>query len=496
MHPAISERIRCKSLANRMMSAEDACRFIKDGDIVVASGFTPAGYPKAVPLALAERLERTGDALSITLITGASVGDELDGALTRAGAISKRIPYQTNSSCRSAINEGKTLFVDDHLSQVAGRCRRGVYGHPDLAIVEAVMITEDGKVVPSTSVGNTPAFLNEANKVIIEVNTSQPLGLYGMHDIYVPKSPPYCDVIPIRKPEDRIGSLAMDCDPEKVVAVVVTDIKDGPRALAPGDESTARIASEVVDFLDHEVQAGRLPRNLLPLQSGVGSIANSVMKGLLESGFSDMAFFSEVIQDSVLDLLDAGKIRIASGTSLSLSPDRLDAFYGSLDRYRDKVILRPQEISNNPEVIRRLGIIAMNTAIEMDIYGNVNSTHIYGAHMMNGIGGSGDFSRNAYLTMFMAPSTAKNGTISTVVPMVSHVDHTGHEVQVLITEQGIADLRGLAPRQRAKLIIENCAHPDFRPSLRDYFQRAESKGGHTPQLLDEVFAWQASARPR
>ena len=491
MPEAVSERVRCKALMSRLMTAEDACRFVKDGDVVLASGFTPSGYPKAVPLALAERLKKSGESMSITLITGASVGDELEGALTRAGIIAKRIPYQTNSSSRTAINGGQTLFIDDHLSQVAARTRRGVYGRPNLAIVEAVMITEDGKIVPSTSVGNSPVFLNEARGIIIEVNTSQPLGLYGMHDIYIPERQPHCDVIPVRKPGDRIGFPAMDCDPDKILAIVMTDIKDGPRALAPGDEATARIAAHVVEFLEGEVHEGRLPANLLPLQSGVGSIANSVLEGLLDSPFTGMSFFSEVIQDAVLDLLDSSKFRVASGTSLSLSPDRLDVFYRTLDRYRDKVILRPQEVSNNPELIRRLGSIAMNTAIEMDIYGNVNSTHVYGTHMMNGIGGSGDFSRNAYLTMFMAPSTAKGGMISTVVPMVSHVDHTEHEVQILITEHGIADLRGLAPRQRARLVIENCAHPDFRPALRDYFKRAEAKGGHTPHLLQEVFSWQA-----
>jgi succinyl-CoA:acetate CoA-transferase len=367
MQHDIAERIRCRSLENRFTTADEASRLIKDGDVVLASGFTPSGYPKAVPLALAERIRKTGERLSITLITGASVGDELDGALTRAGAIAKRIPYQTNASSRTAINEGRTFFIDDHLSQISGRTRRGVYGKPDLAIVEAVMITEDGKIVPSTSVGNTPVFLNEAPRIIIEINTSQPLGLYGMHDIYIPQRQPYCDVIRILKPEDRIGSPAMDCDPDKIAAVVVTDIKDSSRALAPGDDATARIASHVVDFLHNEVKEGRLPPNLLPLQSGVGSIANSVLAGLMDSPFTGMTFFSEVIQDAVLDLLDAGKFRVASGTSLSLSPERLDGFYQGLDRYRDKVILRPQEVSNNPEIIRRLGSIAMNTAIEMNI---------------------------------------------------------------------------------------------------------------------------------
>ena len=104
--------------------------------------------------------------------------------------------------------------------------------------------------------------------------------------------------------------------------------------------------------------------------------------------------------------------------------------------YRDRIVLRPQEISNHPEIIRRLGVIAMNGMIEADIYGNVNSTHVMGSRIQNGIGGSGDFARNGYLSIFMAPSIAQKGTISTIVPMVSHVDHTEHDVQVIVTERG------------------------------------------------------------
>jgi succinyl-CoA:acetate CoA-transferase len=133
----------------------------------------------------------------------------------------------------------------------------------------------------------------------------------------------------------------------------------------------------------------------------------------------------------------------------------------------------------------------MNAMIEGDIYGNVNSTHIMGSSMQNGIGGSGDFTRNGYLSFMMAPSTAAKGAISTIVPMVSHVDHTEHDLQVMVTDQGLADLRGLSPKKRAKLIIENCSHPDFRPALRDYLNRAEklSTGKHTPHLLDESLSW-------
>jgi len=131
----------------------------------------------------------------------------------------------------------------------------------------------------------------------------------------------------------------------------------------------------------------------------------------------------------------------------------------------------------------------MNTAIEVDIYGHVNSTNLFGSRMMNGIGGSGDFSRNAYLSIFQTPSVAKGGAISKVVPMVSHVDHTEHEVHLIVTEWGVADLRGKSPRERAREIIEKCAHPDYRDMLWDYFKRACLRGGHEPHLLEEALSW-------
>ena len=78
--------------------------------------------------------------------------------------------------------------------------------------------------------------------------------------------------------------------------------------------------------------------------------------------------------------------------------------------------------------------------------------------MMNGIGGSGDFTRSAMLSIFTTPSTAKEGKISAFVPMVSHLDHSEHSVKVIITEYGVADLRGKSPIQRARCIIDNCVH--------------------------------------
>lgn len=486
----IRDRVRCKSIHGKIVSAQEAAAAIKDGMNVGTSGFTPAGYPKAVPLALAQRA-RDGQRVKINLWTGASVGAELDGALAGAGVIAKRLPYQTDDTVRKAINSGAVRYLDMHLSHVAQQARYGFLGgKADVAIVEACAITEEGHIIPTTSVGNSPTFVQQADIVIVEVNTSQPLELEGMHDIYLPKDPPCGEPIPIRKSGDRIGTPYIPAGPEKITYIVPCDIIDNVRPLAAIDEAAKAMANFVSDFFQAEIKAGRLPKNLLPLQSGVGSVANAVMVGLVDSPFENLECFTEVIQDGMLDLIDAGKLKFASGTSITPSPDGLRRFYANIGKYKEKMVLRPQEISNHPELARRLGVIAMNTAIEADIFGHVNSTHIMGTRMMNGIGGSGDYARNGYYTIFFTNSIAKGGAISSIVPMCSHIDHTEHDVHVIISERGIADLRGLSPRERARRII-SIAHPDYQPMLLDYLARAEKETGstHTPHMLREALSW-------
>jgi succinyl-CoA:acetate CoA-transferase len=345
-------------------------------------------------------------------------------------------------------------------------------------------------------VGNNKTWLDCADKVILEVNSWQPERLEGMHDIYYgTRLPPHRQPIPLTHVADRIGQTTLRCDPAKVVAVVLTDAPDRNSGYAAPDDNSQRIAGHILEFLQHEVRRGRLPANLLPLQSGVGNTANAVLAGLDAGPFENLTAFTEVLQDGMLALLRSGTLSQVSATALSLSEAGAAAFDADIATLRQRIVLRPQEISNHPELVRRLGVIAMNGMIEADLYGNVNSTHVMGSQIMNGIGGSGDFARNAYLSIFMSASTAKRGALSCIVPMTPHVDHTEHDVQVLVTEQGLADLRGLSPKQRARVVIENCAHPDYRPALRDYLRRAldSGPGRHTPHLLQEAFAWHLRA---
>ena len=490
-----SGRIHHPGLARKVVPAEEAAGHIRHGDTVGMSGFTGAGYPKAVPQALAQRIHEVhaaGEPFRVNVWTGASTAPELDGALAAADGIELRLPYQSDPVSRDKINRGLMEYIDVHLSHVAQMAWMGFLGPLDVAVVEISGITADGDLVPSSSVGNNKTWLDQADRVVLEVNSWQSPALDGMHDIYYGTAlPPDRRPIQLVRPDDRIGVPYLRCPEDKIVAVVETSAPDRNTPFKAPDADSRAIAGHIVEFLEHEVARGRLPRSLLPLQSGVGNVANAVLAGLEDSSFEGLTAYTEVIQDGMLGLLSSGTMVSASATAFSLSPEGAARFDAEAEALRERILLRPQEISNHPEIIRRLGVLAMNGLIEADIYGNVNSTHVMGSRIQNGIGGSGDFARNAYISFFLTPSTAKGGAISTIVPMVSHVDHTEHDVSVVVTEQGLADLRGLAPRRRARQVIDRCAHPDYRPLLEDYFERAQrgAYGGQTPHLLDEALSW-------
>lgn len=484
------ERIGSEALREKIMSAQDAAKLIKNGMAVGMSGFAAAGDVKAVPRALAERTN-AGEDLRLHIYAGASFSGATEGVMAEAGIVEYRSPFQSNAALRKNINGGQTKFTDPNLGQFGRMVEIGVLPKDmDIAVIEATALTPEGHIYPTTSVGISPIVVKKASKVIVELNVSVPMELCGMADIYMYDLPPKTEPLPLTKANQRIGKPYIECGADKIAAIVITDQPDTVRPLSEPDENSYWISRNILDFFKKEIAKGALPEGLLPLQSGVGSVANAVLLGLRDSDLSGVGFYTEVMQDGMLDLICDGKAEFGSTTSMALSPAGMKKFCDNIDTLKNKIILRPQSISNGSEAIRRLGVIAMNTALEADIYGNVNSTHVMGTNMMNGIGGSGDFAQNAYLSIFSTASVAKGGNISSIVPMVSHVDHTEHNVMVLVTEQGYADLRGLCPRDRAKAIIENCVHPDYRDELRNYFQKAcETVGGQTPHILEEALSW-------
>lgn len=478
-------------MAFNYMTAQEAAEMINNGDTIGTSGFTAPGTPKFITEALAEKATREHEAgreFRVNLFSGASTSDHVDGVMSRANAYNMRAPYQNVPDLRKRINAHDCHYFDRHLSEMAQEVRYGTYGPIDWAIIEAADINDKGEIVLGCGVGNVATYAHLAKHILIELNDKLPKSLCGMHDVYMPLDPPYRREIPVYAPNDRVGSPVLKVDPSKIVGIVKTSSYDCVKKFTAPDETSRQIGSNVVRFLVGEYKAGRLPKEFLPLQSGVGNVANAVLYDLGESkDLPPFMMYTEVIQDAVLELLQKGKCTFASTCSMTFTDDTEKELFADMKFFHDKILMRPAEISNSPEVIRRLGVIAMNTALEADIFGNVNSTHVLGTRMMNGIGGSGDFTRNAYLSIFSCPSTSKGGLISNIVPMVAHPDHSEHSVDVIVTDQGIADLRHLDPVDRAHAIINNCAAPEYRPLLNEYLRLGVA--GQTPVNLKCAFAF-------
>ena len=476
---------------SKKCSAVDAAAMINDGDVLGVSGFTLAGYPKEVPTALAARAEKLhaeGKPFKVTLFSGASTGDSCDGALARAGAVSLRMPYQSNPSLRKAINAGEIKYIDAHLGKMGYLVRTGAVP-ATVAIIEVSAILGDGRVCLSTSGGNSVTYLEMASKIILELNTRLGDSFMGIHDTALPELPPHAKPLPIYSAGDRVGGEFVKIDTNKVIAVVETSRLDEVNPFVEPDEVSRNIGERILDFICFEESKGGLPKGLA-FQSGVGKVANAVLSAMSDdSRLGTIDLYTEVIQEAVFPLLKKGKLGVASGTALTLSEGAQKEFVENSAEWKKHLVLRQQEVSNSPDVIRRVGVISMNTALEVDIFGNVNSSLVSGSAMMNGIGGAADFARNCALGIFLTPSVAKNGAISSIVPYVSHVDQTDHDTMIFVTEQGLADLRGLPAEDRARLIIKNCAHPDFREPLTDFLEYSlkHAKGIHMPIALERAF---------
>lgn len=487
MENDLERRISDKTLLKKVVTPEVAIQEIKSGMTIGTAGGFQFGYPKTIFSKLVD-LKKGDRNFKIDLWTGGPIGEEIDGFLSLHGIMRKRLGQQSNVNLRKMINERKVLFSDMRSGIFPQQVRSGSLGIVDLAIIEAVGITEDGNIIPSASLHDGPTFVHMAQKVIVEINPFYPLELEGIHDIYLLKNPPFREAIPIRQPGDRIGTPYIPVEKEKIICIVEATIQDPFIPRSPIDETSEKIGRNLISLLQKEIESQKLPQTFLPLQVGIGNVADAALKELVNSDFENLTIYTGGIGDGVLDLIDSGKVNVVSTSALYFSTDGQRRFFENLDRYKKTMVIRPLDIADSPEVIFRLGLITINTAVEIDIYGHINSSHVQGSQIISGVGGSGEFAQNGFLSIFLTPSTSRRGSISAIVPMVSHVDHSEHVVDVIITEQGVADLRGLEPVERAESIIHNCAHPDYKPLLTEYLDKAMAKtGGHEPHFLEDAF---------
>jgi propionyl-CoA:succinyl-CoA transferase len=482
-------------MAFYQITAQEAAEMVQNGQTIGVSGFSRAGAPKCIIpeiAKLAREEHSNGNPYKINVYTGGSVGPSCDTELSEANAVNLRIPYAANKDLRAKTNMNELEFADLNLSDMACLIRKQFVAPVDWAIVEACeveQVGENARIYPTAGVGIMPTICHLAKKgIFIELNAWHSTKLIGMHDLYELEDFPHRTPINITKATDCVGLPYVEVPARMIRGVLECNLPDEAATLSQPSEVTDKIGEQITFFLMNDMRSGRIPSSFLNLQSGVGSTANAVLKALGDhKEIPDFSLYTEVLQDAPLTMMLNGRIKSASTSCLAVPSNYLQEMYKNLEEFRGRLVLRPTEMSNNPEVIARIGVCALNTALEVDVYGHVNSTEVCGTRMMNGVGGSCDFSNHAYLSVFSCGATKKNGTISTIVPFCSHVDHTNHYVHAIVTEYGVADLRAKSPMQRAAALIE-IAHPDYRSLLRDYLKLAERFGGHIHHVLPAAFA--------
>jgi succinyl-CoA:acetate CoA-transferase len=475
----MKDRIRSKVLRDRVMGADEAVeRFVPERGAIAFSCMGGSALAKEVPEALGRSAD-AGRRYEFTLLTGGATTTRFEECMARLG-VRRRFPYLSEAA-RTRVNEGSVEFFDCRIGEYPDLVREGTLtgGEPlDVAIVEATSIDERGRLIPSLAVDALPAFVDASRAVIVELNEGKP-DLTGLHDIYRPRPGV---PIPIRGVRDRAGTPYVTVARSKIAAIVMTDRDDEPSAAYTGVGPTdVRVSEGVAALLEEELRtdawAGRFA-----LQLGAGPLAAAVMDVL---PFRGVDIWTEGIPARWASVL-GDRVRGISTTSLYQLPgDRgvLEEVFEHVDRVREHVVLRPYEVTNSLELIARMNVVTIQQAIEVDLFGGANTSHV-GPNAWNGVGGSPDFTRAARLVLVAMASTAAGGRYSRIVPFLSSSDIPRQDVDLLLTEQGHADLRGLSPRERAERIIDRCAHPSFRDALWAYYRTARESGGHLPFSLE------------
>lgn len=475
-------------LRDKVCSAWDAAGMIPDGAVVAASGYTAAGDPKATLLALAGR-GREGDIHAVDLITAAQLSQQVENSLAEAGILRRRAPFTTARSVRQLANRQELHYVEVPMSKMPRLVSAGAFGIPDVAVVEALDLDVSGRLLLTASVGITPLLCRMARHIIVEINTAQPEELEGVHDIC---GAPEHGGLTLRRVNERLGEARVQIDPEKIIAIVFSDRPDEEAAAAETGSVEAAVCRRLQEFLEYCCAGTALP----PIQTGIGGLSQAILHSFWDSRYRDLEFFCGALQAEMIDLLAAGKAQYLSGGAIVTGAEcrrKLKAFGPELKKH---VVLRGMEVCNGAAAAAGLGILALNTGVEADMFGNVNSSHACGGSVVNGIGGGAAFAANSALSILLMPSVRKGGRISSFVPCTPHVDIVHHDIDVVISEQGIADLRGKDDMECAGLIIENCVHPAYQDALRRELAAAKKGGGHHPVRLGEAFSWHERLRSK
>ena len=343
------------------------------------------------------------------------------------------------ATSRAAAAEGRADFTPVYFSEIPALLEEHL--HPNVALVQVSPPDEHGYCSLGVSVDYTKAAAQCADLVIAQVNRQMPrtLGDCFLHVTQI------------------------DCLVESDAPVI---------ELAPPNISQVECA------IGQNV--AQLVRDGDTLQLGIGAIPDAVLLFLKEK--NDLGIHTEMFSDGVVELAEAGVITnrkktLHRGCSVATFLMGTRRLYDYVDN-NPAVAMYPVDYVNDPYVIRQNdNLVSINSCVQIDLMGQVVSTSV-GLRQISGVGGQMDFVRGANLSrggraVMALPSTAGGGKISKIVPFIdqgSAVTTTRNDVGYVVTEYGIAQLKGKTLRQRAEALIE-IAHPHFRDALREEYRR-------------------------
>ena len=429
--------------AGKVRAADEAVRCVESGMRVYIGG--GCAEPEALVEALMRRGPNLHDVEIVHMLTMGCVpyvAPEMEGHFRHNALF-------IGANVRDAINEGRADYTPIYLSEIEGLFESGAMPI-DVALIEVSPPDSHGFCSFGVGVDTTLTAAKCAHYVVAQINGNMPR-TYGdsfIHmndiDVVVESSRPLCAV-----------------KPPKITDLNVT------------------IAREVAGLIED----GSV------LQTGIGGIPDAVLPFLMDR--KDLAVHSELVTDGVIPLIEAG---VVTGARKNFKPRKIIAGFALgtkklFDFVDNNPIFEfhPTSYTNDPGFIARNdNMVAINSALQIDMTGQVCSDSV-GTRFYSGIGGQVDFLRGSSRSKGGKPiiaisSTAKSGTISRIVPMLSPgagVVTSRGLIRYVVTEYGVAYLHGKTIRQRAQALIE-IAHPKFREELYDYCEK--TKWLHRPQV--------------
>lgn len=434
---------------SKLTTANEAIKFIHDGDKVV-TGFG-CGEPFGIERALVENYENYHDVEIISMLT---LGDSPWCRPEMKGHFKLNCLFAAQSN-RKAISLGVSEFTTSHFYEIPDLIKN--YICPKVAIVMVSPPDEHGYVSFGTTVDYTRGTADYCDIIIAQVNKYMPR-TFGNSFMHV-----------------RDFTCFVECN-----------------------EPLPEVKS--VDISETEMEIGKYCASLIKdgdcLQLGIGGIPNAVCAQLWDK--KDLGLHSELVGDGVVDLLEAG---IINNKKKNKNPFRtiLGAAFGSekLNNYinnNPSVELHPINYVNNPSVIAQNdNMVSINSCLQIDLLGQVVSDTV-GLNQYSAVGGQVDFVRGATMSkggrsIIAMPSTAKKGLISRIVPLItegSAVTTPRNDVNYVVTEYGIAQLKGKTLKERAKALIR-IAHPKFRPHLILEYKKRYNEEPFTSEEMQTQF---------